>query len=319
MQPSYTIAFYNCENLFDIYDDPETLDDDFTPEGSKKWTANKYKNKIGKLSMTISKIGHEETKNLPSLVGLAEVENEEVVRDLIDNENLGFERMDYVHYDSWDERGIDVALLYNKKVFNVEHSEPIRPPQIYGGNAMDRTRDILYVKGKLLETTMHVFVVHLPSKRDENYNKPLRDAIIQKLRGRINYILEDEEDPNIIILGDFNTDPDADSLKKYLKGKKSKPELDEYGLFNPMELLARDGHFTTVHRKNWLLFDQMLFSPSFLSSHNKPNLIDTKIFNPMFLQEWDHRFRHQPFRTYVGRKYLGGYSDHFPIYSIIKM
>lgn len=318
MQSLYTIAFYNCENLFDIYDDPETLDDDFTPEGSKKWTLKRYKNKIGKLSMTISKIGFEETEHLPTLVGLAEVENEDVVKDLIDNENLGKNKMDYVHYDSFDERGIDVAMLYNPKVFRVIHSEPIRPPKIYGDDPRGRTRDILYVEGKLIDSTMHIFVVHLPSKRDRNFNLPLRQAIIQQLSERIQDVREEEKDPHIVVLGDFNTDPDALSLKKYLKAK-NKPNPNDMGMYNPMEMLVKDGHFTTVHRKNWLLFDQMLFSSAFLSSHSTPNLVDTQVFNPYFLQEWDHKFRFQPFRTFVGRKYLGGYSDHFPIYSIIKM
>ena len=192
MQPFYTVAFYNTENLFDIYDDPNTIDEDYTPTGSREWTLDRYVNKIGKISLAMSKIGVEETNYPPTLIAVAEVENATVVEDLIYNEHLGEDTYDYIHYDSWDERGIDVALIYNHKVFNVEHSEPLRPPMIYNGNGKDLTRDVLYVCGKLEDVCIHIFVVHLPSKRDKDVNKPKRDAIAQMLRNKINYILHDE-------------------------------------------------------------------------------------------------------------------------------
>lgn len=313
-----TVAFYNTENLFDIFNDPKTLDDNYTPDGRLKWTEKRYQNKVGKIAMTMSKIGLEETGNPPALIALAEVENAEVVADLIDNEHLGKDQYGFVHFDSLDERGIDVALIFRRDVFFVEHAEPLRPPNIYNGDGRDLTRDVLYVKGRLTDRPMHIFVVHMPSKREEDVNKPKRMAIAAKLRNQINYIFEDEENPYIIILGDFNAPPEGDSLKHHLRGDERKPLSDEPGFFNPMELLIRDGYFTTVHRKDWLLFDQMLFSPAFFSKYASPTLIETKVFNPYFLQEWNHKYRFQPFRTYVGRKYLGGYSDHFPIYSILK-
>ncbi|MDO5654972.1 MAG: endonuclease [Flavobacteriaceae bacterium] len=315
----FTVAFYNTENLFDIFNDPKTLDDDFTPQGKRKWTQNRYENKIGKIAMTISRIGLDETGYPPSLVGLAEVENDVVVQDLIKNKYLGEENYDFVHFDSQDERGIDVALIYNKHVFFPEHSEPLHPPMIYDGGGRDLTRDILYVKGKLYHRRIHVFVVHMPSKREENYNLAKREAIAQKLWHKIEDISREEKNPYIIVLGDFNSDPTTDTLKKYLKGQHQKPKSSELSFFNPMELLVRDGHFTTVHRKDWLLFDQMLFSTAFFSAYASPTLVGTQVFNPYFLQEWNHKYRFQPFRTYVGRKYLGGYSDHFPIYSILKI
>lgn len=315
----FTVAFYNTENLFDIFNDPRTLDDDYTPNGRLNWTKKRYDNKVGKIAMTLSKIGAEETGYPPTLIGLAEVENAGVVKDLIANHHLGRENYDFVHFDSLDERGIDVALIYNSKVFNVEHCEPLRPPMIYNGDGRDLTRDVLYVRGILCERKIHVFVVHLPSRREENVNEPKRLAIAQKLRNKIEHILQDEENPHIIVLGDFNSQPEADSVRKYLKGSVRIPHGDDMHFYNPMELLIRDGHFTTVHRKDWLLFDQMLFSPAFFSSGASPTVISTQVFNPYFLQEWNHKYRFQPFRTYVGRKYLGGYSDHFPVYTIIKI
>lgn len=317
-QPLFTIAFYNTENLFDTNDDEETLDRNFTPNGNRKWTKKRYENKIGKLSMAISKIGVEETSYPPSIIGLAEVENAKVVQDLINKEYLGRENYDFVHYDSWDERGIDVALIYNTKVFNVEHSEPLRPPMIYNGDGRDMTRDVLYVRGKLNDSLMHIFVVHMPSRREENVNSPKRQAIAEHLNQKIRNIQENESNPHIIVLGDFNADPTAPSLKKYLNGDSRKPLADEKGFHNPMELLENDGHFTTKHRKDSLLYDQILFSAAFFVNHARPSVVTTHVFNPYFLQEWDQKYKHSPFRTFVGSKYLGGYSDHFPIYSILK-
>ena len=121
----YTVGFYNLENLFDIYDDPDTLDDDFTPKGSKKWSMKRYKRKIFKLAKTISEIGEEDTKSVPVLLGVAEVENELVIKDLINADHLKSINYGYVHYDSPDERGIDTALLYHKDNFEVLYSEPI--------------------------------------------------------------------------------------------------------------------------------------------------------------------------------------------------
>ena len=121
----HTIGFYNLENLFDIKDDPNTLDDDFTPDGFKKWSTKRYKRKLYKLAKTISEIGGKTSANTPVLIGIAEVENEEVVQDLIGAEPLRDIDYGYVHFDSPDERGIDTALIFLKSNFEVLYSEPI--------------------------------------------------------------------------------------------------------------------------------------------------------------------------------------------------
>ncbi len=141
----YTIAFYNLENLFDTEDDPKTLDDDFTPSGFKKWSLKRYKRKLYKLAKTISEIGNEKTKTSPVLVGVAEVENERVMQDLIDAEPLRTTNYGYVHYDSPDERGIDTALIYCKEHFEVLYSEPIALVLFEDNGRQDTTRDILYI------------------------------------------------------------------------------------------------------------------------------------------------------------------------------
>ena len=319
MSSLYTIAFYNTENLFDTSNDKKLLDDDFSPKGRRKWTQKRYDNKIMKLSTAISKIGLDETFHPPSIVGLAEIENSRVIEDLIDNENLGKDIYAYVHYDSTDERGMDVGLIYNKNVFSVEHSQVLHPPMIYNGDGRDQTRDVLYIKGKLAEQLIHIFVVHMPSRREENVNSPKRHVIAEKLSLHVKEIQDREENPNIVILGDFNADPTADSIKKFFHTEPHRNIKDKYSFHNPMEDLENKGHFTNLHQKNKLLFDQMLFSYGFFTNETKIDLVETHVFNPFFLQEWDKKYEGQPFRTYVGSKYLGGYSDHFPIYSILKI
>lgn len=162
----HTIAFYNVENLFNINDDPNVLDDDFTVDGVKKWGSKRYADKINKIAMTISEIGTKNTQRPPVLMGIVEVENKDVVKDVIHSEHL--RKWDYgvVHFDSPDERGIDNALIFQKRHFELRHAEPI--PLLVGNTngEMDKTRDILYVHGKLNNEEVHVFVNHWPSRRE---------------------------------------------------------------------------------------------------------------------------------------------------------
>ena len=117
-----TVAFYNIENLFDIYDDEFTRDDDFIPTSKKRWTVKRYKNKLRKIGYAISNIGRKETNSHPAIIGLAEVENDAVLRDLIASKHLKEYPYQFVHYDSQDERGIDVAFIYDsKKLMNARH------------------------------------------------------------------------------------------------------------------------------------------------------------------------------------------------------
>ena len=166
MNSIYTIAFYNLENLFDTEKDPNTIDRDFLPWGKKFWTEKKYKKKVYKMGKAISSIAKNKTGKPPVLVGIAEVENAGVIQDLVESKYLKSSNYNFVHYDSPDERGIDVALLINEDYFTLEYSESI-PISIFETNGVkDYTRDALYVKGVLNGEQTHVFVCHWPSRRD---------------------------------------------------------------------------------------------------------------------------------------------------------
>ncbi|SNY95139.1 endonuclease/exonuclease/phosphatase family protein [Flagellimonas pacifica] len=309
LENQYTIAFYNLENFFDTKNDPHTLDDDFTPEGRKAWNERKFGKKVKKMAKAISQIGLEESDTLPILIGIAEVENRNVIDALLGAKALREEDYDYIHFNSPDERGIDTALIYHQQHFKVLNSETI-PLLIDNDNGdRDYTRDILYVHGQLHQEEIHVFVNHWPSRRqgaDETQYKRIKAAetIIEKL----NTI--EGENLNCIVMGDFNDDPNSASIQK----------LMETGVFiNPMQKLLSPNSGSANYRGEWSLFDQILVSHSFLNYENGTHSFrKAEVFSPQFLKEWKGRYKGNPFRTFVGKKYLGGYSDHFPVYVILK-
>ena len=308
---TYTIAFYNIENLFDIENDPLTNDDDFLPTAAKRWTVKRYRNKLKKLGKVISKIGKEDTEIAPVIVGLAEVENSKVLTDLVESKHMRNEAYSYVHYDSSDERGIDVALLYKSDVFKVENSETF---SVYLQNelgAQDYTRDILLVQGKLNNEYLNIIVNHWSSRREGEKETEFKriagakvvNSIIKKLK---------EEDPNskIIVMGDFNDNPNNDSV--YLMETES-------NLYNPFKTILSREKGSLNHQFQWNLFDQILFSTNFFDVNNSAlSFSRADVFNTKSLTQYHGKYKGQPFRTYVGKKYKGGYSDHFPVYLQLK-
>lgn len=305
----FSIAFYNTENLFDYKEDKHTLDKDFTPGGRKKWGQYRYQHKVNKIAKVISKIGTDDCMFPPVLVGLAEVETKEVVMDLTRSETLRYLNYDCVHYDSPDERGIDVALLYHKDFFEILHSEPIHVDVFEPSGVKDDTRDILYVKGKLYGELTHVFVNHWPSRRkgvDKTHLK--RIAVATILTAKTDEILAQDPNAKIIILGDFNDDPSSESVDKHLVSEQ---------ILNPTKKLHQPKKGTLTHNGVWHLFDQILHSKPYLDGIGT-QFVKSKIFNKEFLTDWTGRSKGEPMRTYIGKFYRGGFSDHFPIYAIFK-
>ncbi|WP_040254528.1 endonuclease [Psychroserpens mesophilus] len=307
IEHQYTIAFYNVENLFDIKDNGFTHDNDFLPHAAKRWTKKRYENKLYKLSDVISKIGFNNLKKPPTIIGIAEAENKKVLLDLINTENLKNYNYDIVHYDSKDERGIDVGFIYNKDEFELEYSKPFSIYLEKEDGIQDFTRDILWVSGKLNGEFMHCIVNHWPSRRDGQEESSLnRIAASQKVLEIIGLINENESNPKIIVMGDFNDNPNNESVKM----------LTEKGqLFNPMKTLVSYARGTQNHNFRWNVFDQILFSTNFFETDNSSLKFEfANIFDEKFLTQYHGKFKGQPFRTYVGKKYKGGFSDHFPVY-----
>ena len=306
-----TIAFYNLENLFDLEDDPNTHDNDFLPRSEKKWTPKRYKNKLRKLGFAISNIGKQETGKHPAIVGLAEVENAKAIADLIASKHLEDINYGYVHYDSLDERGIDVALLYDTDAFEVTHSESFIVHLTKDDGATDYTRDILLVSGLLDGEEIHVLANHWSSRREgaeETEHK--RFAAADKVIEIITNLNIKYSNPKIVVIGDFNDDPTSNSIKRLVNSQS---------LFNPMEVLHTYSRGTTSYNFQWNLFDQILFSTNFFEATPDTLSFDkANIFDDDFLKLFKGKYKGKPFRTYVGPKYKGGYSDHFPVYAIFK-
>tara|TARA_B100001146_G_scaffold225213_1_gene247950 strand:+ start:27832 stop:28782 length:951 start_codon:yes stop_codon:yes gene_type:complete len=307
----YTIAFYNLENLFDTEDDPLTLDDDFTVNAPRQWNAKRFQKKIKKLGRVISQIGYNDIQHPPAIVGIAEVENETVVKALVDSKFLKDKGYQYVHFDSSDERGIDTALLYRSDYVTILEANT---HTLYLENApgvRDYTRDILHIRGTLQGQEVHILVNHWPSRRqgaEETAYK--RIAAAQKNLEIVHNIAEDNPKAKCIIMGDFNDDPHSESLTT----------LSKNGFFNPMETLLTQQQGSSTHRGAWNLFDQILISYNFLQGHENTFRFDqAKIFNPKKLQEYKGKYKGSPFRTYAGTKYLGGMSDHFPVYALFSI
>ena len=307
----FTVAFYNLENLFDTKDDLYTNDDGFLPNSERRWTEKRYRKKLRKLGYTISKIGLKAARKPPVIVGLAEVENEGVVQDLIQSKFLKDHSYDYVHYDSPDERGIDTAMIYDTQYFEVIRSEVHSLKLLDENGEIDHTRDILEVEGFINGEIIHLLVNHWPSRRegtDETAHK--RMTASERLVEIVNNLTAKNPDVKIIIMGDFNDDPGCQSIKNL---------INQTDIYNPMDVLLSYSRGSLSYRLKWNLFDQVMFTTNFFEfKKNAHSFSRANIFDEQFLKQFKGKYRGNPFRTYVGRKYKGGYSDHFPVYLLLK-
>lgn len=311
-----TIAFYNLENLFDTIDNPETFDDDRTPNGKDVWNDQKYQKKIENMSRVLVDIGRDQNQNPPVLIGVCEVENRQVLEGLIESEKLAPYNYGIIHYDSPDERGIDVALLYQKRYFRPLNSQA-RKLIIYEldqPSKRDYTRDQLVVTGLLNNEELNLIVNHWPSRgggeMKSSYKREKAAALNLKIIDSIKNI---NPEAKIIAMGDFNDDPTNKSFKKVLQTKASKKELSNTDLYNPMENMLKEGKGTLAYRDSWNLFDQFYFTSNLINSDSGYTFYKAGIFNKPYLITQNGQFKGYPMRTY-GYAYEGGYSDHFPVY-----
>lgn len=311
-----TLAFYNVENLFDTVNDSLIFDDGRTPDGRYKWTLLRYQTKIDRIARVLSEIGRDITNTSPDVIGLCEVENKNVLADLAHHPKLLNKNYGIVHFDSPDDRGIDVALLYKKSAFIPSSFESHRLLLFDVDGNRDYTRDQLVVSGFLDEEMVHFIVNHWPSRSGgETKSRPNRIKAAQLSKRIVDSLQRLNHQAKIVVMGDFNDDPRDDSIKKVLQAKGKSDPLDSLGLFNPMEKLYRKGAGTLAYRDKWNLFDQFLVTSSLLDDKKESfSFWKAGIFNPKYLRNTNGKYKGYPFRTYVGTTYQGGYADHFPVY-----
>lgn len=313
------IAFYNLENLYDTVDNTLTNDEEFLPKGVRNYNTAIYLDKLGKLATVISQIGTEINTDGPAILGVAEVENDTVLNDLVKQPLIAKRNYKIVHYDSRDIRGVDVGLLYNPKYFTVEASDKLFVQLPGGSKDAYFTRDILWVKGKLGGETIHIYVNHWPSRSGgEARSAPARNAAAQVCRNHMDSIARLEPNAKVVVMGDLNDDPNNESVEGIIKAKGKERDVRTGGMYNPWMDLYKKGIGTLAYQDAWGLFDQILISHAWLNKdQNGFFFYQQHIFNKEYLVENKGRYKGYPMRTWDGNTYRGGYSDHFPTYLIV--
>ncbi|MDR1783365.1 MAG: endonuclease [Dysgonamonadaceae bacterium] len=314
-QADFRVMFYNVENFFDTEDNPLKDDDEFLPEGSRRWTYGRYQNKRNNLAKAISSVGE---WAYPALVGMCEVENEKVVADLAKNSPLKKADYRYVVTNSPDTRGINVALLYQRDKFKYLKHTAHRV--VFPNKKKKFTRDILHVTGIVASRdTVDVFVCHFPSRRGgETESEPDRIYVASLLRSKCDSLWKIRRTANIIIMGDFNDEPSNVSISKTLKALPAVADAQPkslYNLFSRFEKRQNTGSYK--FQGQWNMLDQIIVSGNLIKGNARFRALpySATIFTAAFLRKEDKTnggFR--PLKTYNGYRHEGGFSDHFPVY-----
>lgn len=303
-------CFYNVENLFDTQDDSLTLDEEFTPESDKNWTPSRYWDKQRNLAKTLLAVGYEQP---PAIIGLCEVENRWVLEDLTQQDLMQVHNYRIVHFESTDRRGIDVGLLLQRDQVELLSASFIR--LVREEDPEWRTRDILYAKVRTTQwsDTLHLFVNHWPSRRGgEEASRPLRVLAAQALKLRVDSVLAHRPNQGVVIMGDLNDGVGDASL---VQGLKAAPTYSDTAvLVDGMAALDHDWG-THKYKGEWAYLDHFVLSANLLGGKSRSRAGDVEIFKAQFLLKPDDRYTgFYPLRTYSGPRYLGGFSDHLPIY-----
>jgi predicted extracellular nuclease len=312
---NFKIMCYNVENYFDCIDDSLTDDSEFLPGGMRGWNYTKYEKKQANIAKVIAAIGGWDA---PALVGLCEIESEKCLVDLTRYSGLKNLRYKFLHHESPDARGVDVALLYQPRQFKPYHDEAIRINFPDAPN--NKTRDILFSSGVIPNgDTLHIFVCHFPSRLGgELESEEKRIFVASVVRHKVDSIFDANRQSNIVIMGDFNDFPTNVSLLEELKAKPLNDSISTSGLYNLMYKMHTEGKGSNKHNGDWGALDQIIVSGNLLNQHGTffTKQSDTRFFDADFLLEDDKTFLgKQPFRTYVGLKYQEGFSDHLPVYA----
>lgn len=314
------IAFYNLENLFDTINNNGKYDLEFSPDGARQWNAAKYRSKITNLARAITHMTSPSTPLGPAFIGLAEMENASVLEDLVaevDRQLVSDGKkawnLKIIHHDSPDRRGVDVAALYNDRIFKLMDVENY--PLSIDGNDTFRTRDQMCVTGLIAGDTLSIIVNHWPSRLGgQKQSSYLREAAARLSLHIADSLWSVSSDRGVIIMGDLNDDPQDISCAKVLEARKDADIVPLHGFFNPFWSLLDKGIGTIAYDGNWSLFDQIIVSGTLLPQHESRGLVykSSRVNNFDFLRSDDGDHRGGPLRTYKGGVFLNGYSDHFP-------
>ena len=326
---TYVVGFYNLENLFDVYDDPAKNDEQFLPEGSNNWTEAKYEKKLANMAHVIAEMAKDNGR-YHTILGVSEVENRMVLEDLVSEPEIADANYQIVHYDSPDNRGIDVALLYKPEQFTFLDSESI--PFTFEGSDLDfsdtdtetfRTRDILMVHGTIDGEHFAFYVMHLPSRsggKGGNLRSRGAEIAYQHALG----MMEKYPGIKIVAMGDMNDNPTDPSMADYFHGRKSLEETGEKDFFNPFYTMLKDGMGSICYQGTWSIFDQLLVNHSLAYAPDGGLQIRQinkgyygRVFKKRFMEAQTGQYKGYPLRTFSNGAFINGYSDHYPTYIVI--
>jgi len=299
------ILFYNVENLFDTIDDPDKNDEEFLPDSKKNWNSIRYQAKLDSLAKVI-----QATLEInQGIIGLVEIENRRVLEDLVHHPVLEFRRLQIIHHESPDERGIDVALLLPSQfrcdsnyVVSIEFPE----------DKKEKTRDILMARIHLNNKPFWISVNHFPSRRGgEEASRSKRAYVASQLRKQLDMLHAADTAVSFIIMGDFNDEPMDSSMSQVLGAGPEKGNTD---LVNLMWNFQERGYGSYKYKDEWNMLDQIIVSRKLISfgkTFVSPN--SARIYVAEYILEQEGKYKGNPWRTYAGDNYLGGFSDHLPV------
>lgn len=309
-QPPFTLAFYNVENLFDTIDDPKISDERYVPESDLLWGKERYQHKLGNLARVMSSI---DSTGFPAVFGLCEVENIGVLQDLLKQDALSAAHYSIIHQDSPDERGIDVALLYQAERVTPIETQFLRIS--FPSYPDNKTRDVLYTKAVVdAKDTLHIFINHWVSRYGgQQETAALRQYTGHFLKHKTDSILALQADANIILAGDLNDNPSDSSVYVSLGAAEVSLPFQSKHLYNLSYSPYKQGK-GSLYYKSWEMFDQVIVSSALLSGDNK---LITNTEQSIMKEDWmlfhPEKGEARPNRT-ATKNYYGGYSDHLPVF-----
>lgn len=320
----YKVMFYNFENLFDTINDPDVLDEEFTPDGPKRWNTVKYERKLGNLERVLFDIAALD-RDYPAVIGVSEIENRSVMEDLAAMPKLAPAHYRVVHYDSPDARGVDVGFFYRPDVFRLEGSAPIRFTM--EDNPDFRTRDIVTMWGTIEGEPFYFMVAHWPSRLGgKEASAPKRMRAAELMRRAADSVLRLDPSTRVVMMGDFNDDATDKSITEVLGARPDRRKLAAGDYYNPFIEVLKAGYGTLAYQDVWNLFDNIVVSAN-LATGDDGGLRIVKagpkarfygnIFSRPYMIQREGQYRGYPLRTFVGNDFQGGFSDHFPVYICI--
>ena len=324
-QKPHKIMFYNMENFFDTINDPETNDEEFLPDGAKRWNSVKYNKKLHNMERVLFDIAAMD-RNYPIVIGVSEIENRSVLEDIVSTPKLRPANYSICHYDSPDLRGVDVAFLYRPDVFKLEGSEnvPIRIESLPDF----RTRGIVTMWGTIDGEPFLFMVSHWPSRLGGQQASAFkRNAVARQMRAIADSVLMVNPATKIVAMGDFNDDPTDESVEVYLGAKTSLKKLQPGDFYTPFADMLKAGLGTLAYRDTWNLFDNIVLTENLacgttgklriVKDPNKKTKYYGNIFKPSYLIQKEGQFKGYPLRSFVGNNFQGGFSDHLPVFIYI--